>query len=166
MNESVKQKIVELPKTRECITIIDNETNTPLAYVKKHHENVLGGKWVATFQSGMEWLASQESMTGEQWRVFAYLISRLDFDNYLRVPQADIAEHLKMQKSHVSRAIKGLVTLDVILPGPMAGRYKTYRLNPRIAHRGAKNYKSTLIAYDELKKRREEKEENNHGMDE
>lgn len=156
MDENVKQKIVELPKTRECITIIDNETNTPLAYVKKHRENVLGGKWVATFQSGMEWLSQQESMTGEQWRVFAYLISRLDYDNYLRVPQVEVAEHLHMQKPHVSRAIKGLIDLDVILPGPMAGRYKTYRLNPRIAHRGAKNYRGTIIEYDELKRQHDE----------
>ena len=61
-----------------------------------------------------------------------------------------------MQKSHVSRAIKGLIDLDVILPGPMAGRYKTYRLNPRIAHRGAKNYRGTIIEYDELKRQHDE----------
>lgn len=106
---------------------------------------------MATFQEGLAWMARQE-MTGEQWRVFAYLVSRLDFDNYLKVPQKDIAAELKMQKSHVSRAIKGLVDLDIITVGPMAGHSKTYRLNPRIAHRGAKNYQETIIQYDALRK--------------
>ena len=74
-----------------------------------------------------------------------------------------------MKMPNVSRAIKGLVSLDVIIPGPLAGRFKTYRLNPRIAHRGAKNYKKTVIEYDELKRIREEqkpKEEAQNDMDE
>ena len=110
---------------------------------------------MATFQDGLGWMAKQEGMTGEQWRVFAYLVSKLDFDNYLKVQQKDIAEELRMQKSHVSRAMKGLAELDIISVGPMAGRSKTYRLNPRIAHRGAINYQQTIIEYDELKKRRD-----------
>ena len=56
-----------------------------------------------------------------------------------------------MKKPNVSRAMKKLAELDVISVGPMAGRSKTYRLNPRIAHRGAKNYRNTLIEYDRLK---------------
>ena len=60
-----------------------------------------------------------------------------------------------MHVKAVSRAIKGLKELDVIIVGPMAGRSKTYRLNPRIAHRGARNYQQTIIEYDELKKRRD-----------
>ena len=60
-----------------------------------------------------------------------------------------------MHVKAVSRAIKGLKELDVISVGPMAVRSKTYRLNPRIAHRGARNYQQTIIEYDELKKRRD-----------
>ena len=41
-----------------------------------------------------------------------------------------------------------------------AGRSKTYRLNPRIAHRGAKNFKQTIIEFDELKKRKQGDEKN------
>ena len=40
--------------------------------------------WVANIQDGLARVARQE-MTGEQWRVFAYLLSRLDFDNFLKV---------------------------------------------------------------------------------
>lgn len=96
-------------------------------------------------------MVAQQKMTGEQSSVFLYLLGKLDFDNYLKVQQKDIAEALHMQKSHVSRAMKKLAELDVVVVGPMAGRSKTYRLNPRIAHRGAKNYRNTLIEYDKLK---------------
>ena len=91
-------------------------------------------------------------MTGEQWRVLAYLLGRLDFDNYLKVQQTEISDKLHIKKPNVSRAMKKLAELDIITVGPMAGRSKTYRLNPRIAHRGAKNYRNTLIEYDTLKK--------------
>ena len=154
-----KEKIVPLPKEREIIAIL-GEGNEVQGYINKRRENILGGHWVATFQDGLAWMAKQEDMTGEQWRVFAYLVSRLDFDNYLKVSQKDIAEELRMQKSHVSRAMKGLAELDIISVGPMAGRSKTYRLNPRIAHRGAKNYQQTIIEYDELRKRRDPEEKN------
>lgn len=106
-------------------------------------------------------MAKQEGMTGEQWRVFAYLVSRLDFDNYLKVPQKDIAAELKMNVKAVSRALRGLRELDIISVGPMAGHSKTYRLNPRIAHRGAKNYQETVIQYDALKKAQKAAQESN-----
>ena len=147
--ENLNEKVIPLPREREC-TVLLGEDGEVTGYLNKARKNRLGGHWVATFQEGLAWMARQE-MTGEQWRVFAYLVSRLDFDNYLKVPQKDIAEELKMQKSHVSRAIKGLVELDIITVGPMAGHSKTYRLNPRIAHRGAKNYQETIIQYDSLK---------------
>lgn len=150
--ENLNEKVIPLPREREC-TVLLGEDGEVTGYLNKPRKNKLGGHWVATFQDGLAWMARQE-MTGEQWRVFAYLVSRLDFDNYLKVPQKDIAEELKMQKSHVSRAIKGLVELDIITVGPMAGHSKTYRLNPRIAHRGAKNYKETIIQYDALRKER------------
>ena len=142
---SPKEKVIPLPKEREVIAIL-GEGDEVQGYINKRRENRLGAHWVATFQDGM---------TGEQWRVFAYLVSKLDFDNYLKVQQKDIAEELHMHVKAVSRAIKGLKELDVISVGPMAGRSKTYRLNPRIAHRGARNYQQTIIEYDELKKRRD-----------
>lgn len=144
------EKVIPLPQKRECTAILGSDGEVT-GYITKSRKNTLGVHWVATFQDGITWLAQQESMTGEQWRVFAYLVGQLDFDNYLKIQQKDIAEALHMQRSHVSRAMKGLTELDVISVGPMAGRSKTYRLNPRIAHRGAKNFRNTLIEYDQLK---------------
>lgn len=151
-------RVIPLPKEKECLAIL-GENGEVTGYLSKTRKNVLGAHWVATFQDGMMWLAQQESMTGEQWRVFAYLLSKLDFDNYLKITQKEIAEKLHMNVKAISRAIKGLKNLDVITEGPMAGHSKTYRFNPRIAHRGAKHYRNTLIEYDDLKARLKKKKD-------
>lgn len=155
--ECRNEKVIPMPKERE-VTAILGENNEVTGYISKARYNRLGRDYFVGFRGGFEGLASMD-LTGEQYKVLMYLFSQLDFDNFLKVAQKDIAEKLNMQKSHVSRAIKGLVEQDVIAVGPMAGHSKTYRLNPRIAHRGARNYQDTLIAYDELKKRQKERSE-------
>ena len=151
---SVNEKVIPLPKEREVITLLgeDNEVN---GYIRHSSPNKLGKGWVAVFQSGIADMAKM-GLTGEQWSVWAYLMGTLDFDNYWRVSQKEVAEALKMRKQNVSRAIHALLDKDIITEGPMAGRFKTYRLNPRIAHRGARNYQGTIIEYDALKKAHEE----------
>jgi len=39
------------------------------------------------------------------------------------------------------------------MEGPMAGKNKTYRLNPYIAHKGAKNFRKTCLDWQDYKKR-------------
>lgn len=148
------EKVIPLPKERECITIL-GEDNEVAGYINKPKHNKLGRDYFVGFRSGFEGLASMD-LTGEQYKVLMYLFSRLDFDNFLKVSQKDISEKLKLHKSNVSKAIKRLVELDIIAIGPMAGHSKTYRLNPRIAHRGSKNYQETIIQYDDLKNKKEE----------
>ena len=153
---SLENKVIPLPKEREVITLLGEE-NEVSGYISRPRANRLGKGWVAVFQSGIADMAKM-GLTGEQWSVWAYLMGTLDFDNYWKVSQKDVAEALKMQQSHVSRAIHALLDKDIIVEGPMAGRFKTYRLNPRIAHRGSINYQQTIIDYDELRKRRSKPE--------
>ena len=151
-NDLSRENVIPMPKEREIITLLgeDNEIN---GYIRHTQANKLGRGWVAVFQSGIADMAKM-GLTGEQWSVWAYLMGTLDFDNYWRVSQKEVAEALGMRKQNVSRAIHVLLDKDIMTEGPMAGRFKTYRLNPRIAHRGAKNYKETVIQYDELKRRK------------
>ena len=92
--------------------------------------------WIALYQNPSGWLA-QQRLTGEQYSVLFALFNRLDFDNYFRVSRQDIAEFLNMQPANVSRAMKKLKDLEIIIEGPPAGKFKTYRINPYIAHKGA-----------------------------
>lgn len=101
----------------------------------------LGTEWVAVYQNLFIWLAQQD-LTGEQYKVMFVLFNKLDFDNYLRIGLQEIAELLNMQVANVSRAMKKIKELKIVVEGPPAGKFKTYRLNPYIAHKGANTEKT------------------------
>ncbi|WP_297408102.1 helix-turn-helix domain-containing protein [uncultured Cetobacterium sp.] len=90
-------------------------------------------------------LSIANDLNHDQTRVLLALLAYLDYENYIQVAQIDIAENLKMQKSHVSRAVKGLSEAEIILEGPKIGRSKTYRLNPSYGWKGTViNHKKAL----------------------
>ena len=93
--------------------------------------------WIVLYQDAAGWLA-QQNLTGEQFKVLHVLFGKLDFDNYLRISRQEIAEIIAIQPVSVSRAMKKLKELEIIIEGPPAGKFKTYRLNPYIAHKGTK----------------------------
>ncbi|HBD3395682.1 winged helix DNA-binding protein [Serratia marcescens] len=94
-------------------------------------------------QAALELLA--KTLTGEQFKVLMMLLASLDYENFIQVAQADIAEKLEMQKTNVSRSIKGLINLGVIIEGPKIGRSKSYRLNPQFGWKGTvSNHKKAL----------------------
>lgn len=87
------------------------------------------------YKPAMGWLASQK-LSGEDYRVFFLMCSLLDDDNYIRVGQVKIAEELNTTQSSVSRAIKKLVELDVLVPAGRSGNKKSFIMNPQIAVKG------------------------------
>lgn len=94
-------------------------------------------------QAALELLA--KNLTGEQFKVLMMLLGSLDYENFIQIAQADIAEKIEMQKTHVSRAIKFLIEFGIILEGPKIGRSKTYRLNPQFGWKGTvNNHKKAL----------------------
>lgn len=161
MAEAEQQKnVIPLPKEREYTALIgeDDQVKAFLVHPKQRH---LGVNWVAFYQTALEWLAMQK-LPNEQYRVLMYLMSKLDFENYLRITQMSIAEALNMKQSSVSKAIKGLMEKDVLITGPKVGVSKTYRLNPRMAYKG-KNPKQTIIEYDALVKAKKKGTGDTHG---
>ena len=145
MNEFVKPPVenisVALEKSsvlryeKKYIMVADEETGEIKGCFPLKSKN-LGTGWIALYQNPSIWLA-QQNLTGEQFKVMHVLFGKLDFNNYLRVGLKDIADIIGIQPTHVSRAMKKLKELKIILEGPPAGKFKTYRLNPYIAHKGA-----------------------------
>lgn len=85
-------------------------------------------------QAGLLTLA--KNLTGEQLKVLLTLLADLDYENYIQITQLDIAEKLEMKKTNVSRSVKALIELGVVLEGPKVGRSKTYRLNEQFGWKG------------------------------
>ena len=107
--------------------------------------NGFGDRWLAMSMDAARELALDPRLQGQDLRVLLLLMYRLDFENWLRVSQADLAAELGMQKQNLSRAIRRMVEAQVLLEGPKVGTSKTYRLNPAYGWRGsAKKHREAL----------------------
>lgn len=96
----------------------------------------LSERWFMAFQDSFEEIAKDPDMTGENYRVLFYLYSKLDFENYIQQSQMEIAKGLGMHKQRISRAMKVLISKQIILEGPKVGRSKCFRLNPNYGWKG------------------------------
>ena len=77
-------------------------------------------------------LAMDEELDGVDLRVFLWLSSVADFENFTRIEQRKIAVALKRHKEHISRSMRKLKTKEVILEAsPRVGRSAAYMLNPK-----------------------------------
>ena len=62
--------------------------------------------------------------------VLWHLIGVLDFQNLIQISPTEIGRVLGMQRPNVSRAIKRLVNVGVLIEGTKVGAYRSYRFNP------------------------------------
>lgn len=143
--KDLKENVVSIPKTKRYLVLTDDDGNIKGYFPLK--EKNLGKDWLALYQNPSLWLG-QQKMTGEQYSVLFALFNKLDFNNFLRVTRQELADALNIQPSHISRAMKVLKEKNIIVEGPPAGKFKTYRLNPYIGHKG-KNRKETILDFEE-----------------
>ena len=137
-------KISFIPTEKRYIMVTDENGDIKGCFPLK--KKSLGKGWIALYQNPSIWLAQQD-LTGEQFKVLHVLFGKLDFDNYLRISRQEIADIIDIQPVSVSRAMKKLKELEIIIEGPPAGKFKTYRLNPYIAHKGT-DVDTTRIDFD------------------
>lgn len=95
-----------------------------------------GRQWMQVNQDALAEIAADRDLGLEAWRVFAYLNSRLDFENLIVVPQTEIVAALSMKQPAVSRAMRLLTAKQIILRGPKIGPVSSYRLNPHYGWKG------------------------------
>lgn len=111
-----------------------------------------GRDWYSMARSASAILADRGQEIGlDGFRVFHVLMSILDYENDIHVSRASIATRLGMHGPNVTRAIKRLVSIGIILRGPRIGNSATYRLNPNYGWRG-----SVLSHHAALKERMKE----------
>ncbi|GAB3667590.1 helix-turn-helix domain-containing protein [Ramlibacter alkalitolerans] len=72
--------------------------------------------WFMAMQDGLAMLAKQP-LRGESMRVLLYLMSEMEFENYVRPTHSEIAAALSMQRPNVSRAIRELRERHVLIDG-------------------------------------------------
>jgi hypothetical protein len=112
-----------------------------LAYFGPKIKSPFSGGFFMTNQFALEEIAKDKELVGEALRVFLYVCSRLDFENYIQMPQMEIVKDLDMDKSNVSKAMSLLETKGILLRGPRVGKVYVWRLNPHYGWKGkVKNF--------------------------
>ena len=125
-------------KMRQIVSI-DKHTKEQLEGVIvlcRSKKNPYSKGWIMNSQEALKLLAVDEDLTGESYKVLLYLLSILDFENWIQIPQKIIAEELGMQKQRISRSIKVLEQKEIILRGDKLGRSYAFRLNPYFGWKG------------------------------
>lgn len=111
-----------------------------LVWVPRKQISQFGREWYQMAQDTLKRLNAERKTLGlEGIVVFNALMTRLDFENYIQVSQADIAEEVQMKPSNVSKAVSKLLSLGFIRQGPKVGRSYTYQLHPELAWKGRGN---------------------------
>ena len=146
-NSKNPQKVLNLPKRKKYLTLIDEETGKTVGMFPLKSKG-LGSEWLAVYQKMLLFL-SQLKLSCEQYRVLFALLSKVDFENYLTISQTELAKEINMKQPNIARAIKGLCELNIIVEGPRAGLNKTYRLNPYVAHKGT-DRENTILEFEKL----------------
>jgi hypothetical protein len=123
---------------RKNLELVDPDTGekvgqTPFLARKKAN---LEGEFIMARQEGFLRLATEEKLTGADYKVLLVYFGNLDFENYIQISQQAIADYLKMRKQHVSASTLKLVEKGILIEGTKVGRHNTYRLNPFYGWKG------------------------------
>ena len=139
------------------IGFVDKETGeyceSYVAFIQPKRRNGFKEGWAAMGQTSFDFLAENGKLLGEEgFRVLMKLLSQTDMENYIQVNQTEMAKELNMQRPSVNRAIKKLLSIEVLFKGPKVGRCVTYMLNPNVGWKGsAKNHQKALSQIEHLK---------------
>lgn len=103
---------------------------------KNGFQLLYGWRYCIMAQDAMTMIAADKEITGATLKVFVYMAGRLDFENYIRIQQTEIAEALHMYKPDVSKAVKLLEGKNILLRGPKVGQSYSWRMNPNFGYKG------------------------------
>jgi hypothetical protein len=117
-----------------------------LAVIFPKRKNGFQNGWVAVAQNPMLEIA-KANLGGEANRVLFYVLAKLDFENWINLNQSACADEISIKRPNFARALRKLLDIGVVLPGPKVGRNATFRLNPDYGWKGsAKGHHDALSA--------------------
>ena len=138
-NNSKKLKFDSPAQKQRILTVVNKETGEIEARINLQNRLERGG-WFAFFQKSAIYLA--QNLGKEEFRVLMYMISKLDYGNYIRVTNKNIHKNLNMDHANVARAIRKLIEKNVIAVQEWYGISRIYRMNPNFLHKGKDIYQT------------------------
>jgi predicted transcriptional regulator len=98
--------------------------------VKKAKERSQSKSEEELLQGLNEFVAISRDLDGVDVRVYLYMSARLNFKEPVHVPQIEMATMLGRRQTHISRALRNLVAVGVLMPGQNGTRASEWMLNP------------------------------------
>src|SRR5262245_52569659 len=92
--------------------------------------------FIFAFRDGLRELATDRRCIGQDYRVLLFLMSVLEWGNWLRVSQTDMAQELGISRHAVWKSIHRMKEYGILLQGPKLGHLPTYQLNEAIGYFG------------------------------
>lgn len=89
-----------------------------------------------TSQDAVLALAQDKDLAGRPTRVLLYMLARLDFENFILVPQSEVASALQLDRGNVSKALKLLEAKGILHRGPKLAQSYGWRLNANFGWKG------------------------------
>lgn len=99
---------------------------------KRHYQ----AKWLTLWQDSSEIgvsimeQAENDVLSKTEYRVRDWLLGTIGIGNFCYVNQSEMARKLNIERATASRAIKRLIELKILIPGPKSGRSNTYQVSP------------------------------------
>lgn len=118
-------------KTSNPVEIINPDTgeiSRGMIFWGEERPNKLIGGFFVGFQEAFKVLACDSDITPQAHKVLLYLLSELDFENFIHIKQKDIGEALKISPSNMSKAMAILKRKNILLLAPYRG-IRCYKLN-------------------------------------
>ena len=107
-------------------------------------------KWFPVSQGALEQIATDEEIKGQTYRVLMFLLSQMDYENWITIHQPSVAERLGVARQRVTEGVKTLLEKGILIRGEKVGKAYKYRLNPYFAWKG--NKKTFVEAVEETDK--------------
>lgn len=76
-----------------------------------------------------EAVAMDPDLDGVDLRVFLYLSARIDIEEFVHIPQLEMAMALGRRKEHISRSIRKLTERGLVISSPKGTRSSEWKLN-------------------------------------
>lgn len=125
---------------------------------KKNHTEGLGG-WTLAWQEESMNIGTNKSLKLTDHKVLRILEAKLDFENWIRISQQEIAEILGIAQPNICVSMKKLIEHGMVIPGPSVKKIKTFKLSPSIAwkgtmQQGAKERRKALTDLEATRRRK------------
>lgn len=145
----LQKAIDQIPEGGIKGTLFDHDSDAALpVYLAKPKNRTYNARWGIMFltddtdenyeESGVSLF--EQSVAGQlnltDYRVRDYVFCRLGIGNFVHFNQSEASRKLGIAQPHISKSIKKLVQLGILLEGPKNGKFCTYQVNPAVIYAG------------------------------